>query len=455
MKEGMLKSSFFVGWFFHPPSETPLFYESAVFRWLDEKIFRPIFSAVKISEEKAIFLGKWLLAALLFSCVFIPRFSLGYIVLSYSLDMRLDDLLLPGLALLALWVGGKKEKALGISSVERAFLWFLLAAEISILGGFFFRTVDKPFLSLLYLLKWVEYFLVFWATVRLARSRSESDFFLKVFFLLGIFLAGYGYWEHFSPAAKAVYPNYYRLFERFPFTGDANHVGGLLVLWMGFFTGLFLNRKNDFTRALLFTGLCFVFFPLIWTYSRKSYLALGGALSLSVLLQKDRREALLLVCFFALVGLVLPTRLAERVTDIRYAFDSVDPFHSSLAGNWAMWQQALWNFDKFFLWGSGFGSRHRLFYESQFVLVLAETGLFGFAAFLFLCLALVRKITVRFSRLSQREKAIVLGWLAGFSGLMVHNLSCVSLTVTKVAIPFWFLTAVVLARLEPAAGVQR
>ena len=58
-------------------------------------------------------------------------------------------------------------------------------------------------MSLFYLLKWVEYFALFVMTAELARSEEAFPFFLKVFFLLGIAVACYGYWEHFFHAAKA------------------------------------------------------------------------------------------------------------------------------------------------------------------------------------------------------------------------------------------------------------
>ena len=398
---------------------------------------------------------RWLLPVLLFSCIFIPRVPIGAVASFYLVDLRPEDLLLPLLALMVLPLTptlspfrgrGKGEGGYlftEVPSVEKAFLLFLVAAEISIFSGLFFRTIDKPVLSFLYLVKWVEYFLVFVLTASLARDAKSTDFFIRAFFLLGMAVAGYGYWEHFFPAAKAVYPNYYRLFERPPFHGDANHMGGLLVLWLGFFTGIFL-KESDRRRSVLWLGaLLFVFFPLLWTYSRKSYFALAGAFFLPFFFQGVRRRLLVLLSLFTLAGLLLPMRLADRILDLGEAFTSTDPLHSSWAGNWVMWKQALWNFDRFFLFGSGLGSRHRLFYESQFILILAETGLAGLAAFTFLLLKMVRQALGGWR---EGEKGIVLGWLLGFAALLIHNFSCVSWTVSKIAVPFWFLSAAVFAK---------
>lgn len=395
------------------------------------------------SSEQVFTLGRWLLLFLLFSCIFVPRFSMASVGPFYRIDLRIEDLLLALLTLLTLGIMARKSSLPESPAVERVFLWFLLIAQVSILGGFFLQTIDKPLLSLFYLLKWVEYFLVFVITSRFAAARSGSAFFLKTFFALGLAVSCFGYWEHFFPAAKATYPNYYRLFERPPFHGDANHIGGMLVVWIGFFAGIFLRTDRRPLQAMLLGAVLFAFFPLIWTYSRKSYFALMAAFVLPFFVRGVRRKLLLLVCLFILFGLAFPTRLPERLIDLGEAFSSTDPFHSSWAGNWVMWKQALWNFGQFFLFGSGLGSRHRLFYESQYILILAETGVVGFALFGLLLLAPLRE-HLRLRAAGWEEKGIVLGWLMAFAGLLVHNFSCVSLTVSKIAIPFWFLTAATL-----------
>lgn len=426
--------------------------ESQILRWVSSTAEQLPFFKVSVSEKKVLAFGRWLLCGLIFFSIFVPRFSIGSIASSYSLDVRTEDFLLLILGILVF--GMTRSASLPeIPWVEKAFLGFLIAAQVSILNGFFMRTIDKPLMSLLYFLKWTEYFLIFILAARLTVGQKESDFFLKAFFLLGIAVACFGYWEYFFPASKAVYPNYYRLFERPPFHGDANHIGGLLVLWMGVFTGFFLKTEKNLQRWFFLAALVFVFFPFIWTYSRKSYFSLAGAFLFSFLFVGERRKLLSLTCLLVILGLVFPTRLAERLLDLGEAFTSTDPFHSSWAGDLSMWEHSLWNFQRFFLFGSGLGSRHRLYYESQYVLVLAETGLVGLIAFVLLCLSLIRGVLFRLRQsLGAKDRALALGWLIGFVGLLIHNFSCVSWTVSKIAIPFWFLTAFVLARHKRATA---
>jgi len=435
-------------WFPQPKHDCSVFEGSYFFQTIIKILAR--FQAVSsFNQSRILEVSQGLLSLLLFFSIFMPQFYFGSIGLS-RVDFRGEDLILPILVILIPLILIQKTPLVEFPSVEKAFLVFFLIAEVSILNGLFFRTIDKPFLSLLYLIKWLEYFLVFAITTRLTVNGRSLDLFLKAFFFLGIMIAIYGYWERFFVASKAAYPDHYRLFERFPFHGNANHIGGLLVFWICFFIGILINMKHRLNQTGLAAALLFVFFPLLWTYSRTSYVALGAPLFCSVFVfSKSRYKILFFIFLFIFVALVLPTGVWERLTYTATFLTSTDPYHSSWACRLVMWRQALWNFQHFFLFGSGFGSRHRLYYESQYVQVLAETGIVGFISFVFLCSTLVREFTFFLrQKLAARDRGMLLGWLMGFCGLLIHSIFCVSWTVAKIAIPFWFLTGVVLAYLK-------
>jgi len=334
-------------------------------------------------------------------------------------------------------------------------------------------------MSLLYLVKWFEYFCIFFFSARLSQILGARRM-VYLFFGLGIALAAYGYYEHFEPVSKAAYPNYYRLFERPPFHGDANHIGGVLALWLSFFSYVYLrepsflslraprfwggrgnpgfeiasstassrNDKGVWLPWILLGTIFFVFFPFIWTFSRKSYIAFaGGYFVLFFFLRGARRRWVLLACMLICAGLLLPTRLAERISDLGAVMSESDPYHSSWAGNMDVWKRSFWNFDRFWLLGSGFGARHRLFYESQYVMTLTETGVLGFSTFL---MVLVVPAFCAFRRLKAAgSQGLLAGaWLSAWTAFMIHNLSCVSLTVSKCAVVWWFLTGTFVGAME-------
>ena len=393
----------------------------------------------------------WLLTLTVFAAVFMPRIMLGSAGGHYSIDLRVEDLLL---FLAFLFSCGMDRPACRASRealwVERVFIGFLLAAIVSVFYGLYLGTIDKPLVSLLYVVKWCEYLLVFLLAARLARETTHRRLFLQVFGVLGILAVIYGFFEYFRPQDMAVYPNYYRLFERPPFHGDANHMGGLLSLWMALLAGVCFNTRQK--KWAVFTGALVVaaFFPLIWTFSRKSYFALAGALSLAVFLPIKRRRWLWLGALLVCAGLLLPTRLVSRVMDLGEVLSETDPYHSSWAGNLDMWRRSFIHFDKLAMFGAGLGARHRLFYESQYVLVITETGVVGtiFYTVLLGGLAWLGLKRIQRAKAQSMNRALWVGWLLGWVVVMLHGVTCVSLTISKIAIPWWFLTGILFAQPE-------
>ena len=126
-----------------------------------------------------------------------------------------------------------------------------------------------------------------------------------------------------------------------------------------------------------------------------------------------------------------------------------DIYHSSWAANVETWERSLWHFDRFWILGPGFGARHRIFYESQYLMTLTETGFVGFSAFAWLLMSVLRGISGFWpaSASKAETKGMAWGWLLGFVGMLVHNITCISWTLVKIALPFWFLTGVVLSAL--------
>lgn len=448
------RSSAFFQWLTKSPAETSPFKASKIMSLVFKR------QGVKEAAQKISSWsfplktgGKWLLAILVFSCIFVPRWTtfLG----SISIDLRLEDFLLLGLALMAAAlaaVSGSEDVPLqkgSVAFVQNRFLIFILACMVSIGAGFSALTIDKPLVSFFYLLKWVEYFALFSLSAYFTQDRKSAVFLIRTFFLLGLALAAYGYWEMSFPSDPVVYPNYYRLFERFPFYGDANHIGAVFVLWIGFFLAFFLKARNRRVEFFLATALLAVFVPFLLTYSRKGYLAFVAVLGAAFVVKGSRRKLLALILFCFLIVLLLPSRVPERIFGVGEALASDNRFNSSWARNVDVWKLSLWNFQHFWLLGSGLGSRDRIFYESQYIMVLTETGLVGLLSFFGMILSPVRSLLAKKSeKKDSDQEAVALGYGLGFIGLLIHNLSCVSWTVVKGAFIFWFVTGVTLSFLQ-------
>lgn len=414
-----------------------------------------------------------LLTALIFSVFLIPRVTLHLLGTPYALDLRAEDLVMALLLCAVVYLDLTRSHPVleptGTSSVEFYFLLFLVAAQISIFAGMAEKNLDKPLLSGLYLLKWTEYFCVFFVSRKIIRTGEDCRFYLSVFFLLGIILALYGYVEYFFHTKS--YIRYYRLYERFPFYGDANHIGAFYVLWISFFTGLYTVKEDVPFRRILLPSLILVFIPFLGCQSRKSLLSLAAAFAAGFLMTRRRKRLafVMLILTVAFVFLTPPHILmrfhhqpadntapalveadgsAESLFGANTGFNSDADFYTGpdsdqIAFYLHTWRWMLRGTEKYFLWGCGMGARHRLVYESQYVLLLSETGLTGLLLFLLLCFSPLKTLGLRQKKAGLKE-GTALGWRMALIGIMVHNITCVSLSVVKIAFPFWFLTALVL-----------
>lgn len=445
--------------------------KSLTFQFLS-RVSAPLAAAVRRRKIRTGRAPLFVLAFMLFCVFFIPRLSLPVPGLAYAVDLRMEDFLFLALLVLA-FIRRTENIPENLMPPEASpqiyFTLFLAAASVSILAGLFAGTIDKPWLSLLYLLKWVEYAGLFFLSLWLIRTREDCVFLTRVFFGLGLALALYGYAEYGMRARYSL--SYYRLYERFPFYGDANHAGAFFVIWIAFFTALFLRQESLRRRLFLLAGLVFVWIPFLGCQSKKSLLALAASFAVCFILSPARRRLVPLFLIFAAAGLFLtpghfvmrfhkpPVQSAalpaqgQKSPETLFAqnrgfgSDEAEFYTGPDADQAALflttWRWMLRGTEPMILWGCGLGARHRSLYESQYVLLLSETGFTGLIFFILLCLSPLKTVWPA-RNAGGFAGAAAQGWILALAGLLVHNLTCISLSVVKVAVPFWVLTAVVL-----------
>jgi O-antigen ligase len=89
---------------------------------------------------------------------------------------------------------------------------------------------------------------------------------------------------------------------------------------------------------------------------------------------------------------------------------------------------------------TGFG-----FMDAQYARVLVETGAIGLAAFVILIWTLLRSSNDAFRSLKVPEdRGVVLGFLAGTIGLLVHAIGSNTFIIVRIMEPFWFFAGIVL-----------
>ena len=95
---------------------------------------------------------------------------------------------------------------------------------------------------------------------------------------------------------------------------------------------------------------------------------------------------------------------------------------------------------------TGYGVTGFAFLDAQYLLVLTETGILGLAAFGWLAWSIWRLALHRFQEASDPfDKALSLGYLAGFAAMLVHGLGANTFIIIRIMEPFWLLTALVVS----------
>src|SRR2546427_153502 len=236
--------------------------------------------------------------------------------------------------------------------------------------------------------------------------------------------------------------------------GEPNTFGGYLLFMMAIAAGVAFETESLRRRAqcLILLGLMAV--PFFFTLSRASYLGLIPAFLVIARYTTRRRFVVGLILFGLVLSpalvFVAPKAVKDRVT---YTFkeekgsDTVRvgkvAFDPSTSARLISFKSALAGFARrpIFGWGvTGFG-----FMDAQYARVLAETGLVGLAAFLWLMWAVGRHaLGVYATRGDPEERGLVLGFLAGFAGLLIHGFGSNTFIIVRIMEPFWLITGIVM-----------
>lgn len=402
-----------------------------------------VFLVVFVKTEIGLYL-------VIFSMLLSPQFgaSGGTIAESRRIVVRSEDVLLLVVALS--WLAKTAvNKELGIAvktPLNRPILVYVAATAIATLIGYLTGTVAGVG-GFFYVLKYVEYFVVYYMVVNNLVDRRQAWRFVTAAFVTAVIVSLIGMTQ--IPSGQRVSA---------PFEGrdgEPNTFGGYLLLLMMVAGGIALETLRLRTRAIYLGLLGLMSIPFMFTLSRTSYVGLLPAAAVMAVLSSRRRVmigallALLVASPLALA--LLPDTVAKRV---RYTFEpergqptvrvgavGLDP---STSARLISVKQAIdgWTHRPIF----GYGVTGFAFMDQQFARTLVETGLVGFAAFLVLIWALLKAGVASFRALEVPEdRGLALGFVAGTVGLLGHAIGANTFIIVRIMEPFWFFAAIVVA----------
>ena len=344
-------------------------------------------------------------------------------------------------------------KQLGLirqTPLNRPILLYAVSCIVSTGLGILFGTV-RPVTGFFFVLKYLEYFVVYFLVVNHLTEERQLKRFLFTAFLTAALV---------SVIALAQIPSGGRLTAPFEGEeGEPNTLGGYLVFMLAIFLGLASESPGLYSRLgwLWLSGLAFL--PLLYSLSRSSWLAALPML-LALLLAVRRRGLLLgLLSAALLVGPFLaPQEVVQRV---RYTYAQpvetgqievggvrLDTSSSARIESWTAGLKA-WSRAPLFGYGvTGFG-----FMDAQYMRVLVETGLMGFAVFAWLLARLVQqgRRTLALA-LPGWRRGLAAGYLAGLVGLIGHGIGANTFIIVRIMEPFWLVTGIIVVLASGSLG---
>jgi hypothetical protein len=388
---------------------------------------------------------------MLFSMLLSPEFGSGGggLAEGRGVVIRLEDLLLIviGFSWLAK-MAMNKELGLAVKSrLNTPIVAYIGATLLATIVGVLSGTV-RTSAGWFYVLKYLEYFVVFYMTLNNLRDRDQAwRLMITAFLTAGIV----------SLIGLAQIPSGARVSA--PFEGEAgepNTFGGYLLLMIGIVAGLALETRRLRARlwAVGLAGLMGV--PFTFTLSRASYLGVVPMLLTLAVFSRNRRVVVMLLGFALLLTPLLLTSLAPKAVTERIAYTfkpeagqptvrvgqvGLDP---STSERLASMRRAIIGWTQRPILGYGVTGFH--FLDAQYFRTLVETGVIGFAAFAWLLASTLRSAGDSLSLLRDPDdRGIVVGFLAGTVGILVHAFGSNTFIIIRIMEPFWFFMAVVVA----------
>jgi O-antigen ligase len=391
----------------------------------------------------------WGIYIVIFSMLLSPQFgSKGAGVgAARGVTFRTEDfvLLVIGLSWLAKTAVNKELNLIARTPLNWPILTYIAASLVATMLGYMTGTITS-WSGYFYVLKYVEYFVIYYMAVNNLRDREHAWRLVGAAFITAAIVSVIGLAQ--VPSGERVSA---------PFEGEVgepNTFGGYLLFMLAIAAGVAFETESLRRRLQCLALFALMAVPFFFTLSRASYLGVIPAFLVIARFTTRRRFVVGLMLFGLLISpaliFVAPRSVKDRVI---YTFkeekgsDTVRvgkvAFDPSTSARLLSFKAAFEGFARrpVFGWGvTGFG-----FMDAQYARVLAETGLIGLAAFLWLVAAVWRHASdVHASRGDPEERGLVLGFLAGFAGLLAHAFGSNTFIIVRIMEPFWLITGIVM-----------
>ena len=388
------------------------------------------------------------LIILIYAMLLSPEISLGSVSHRREIVIRIEDLLIIALSLA--WIAkaalSRRISLISRTPINKFIGLYCLVCLISTVKGMLVNDL-VPLRGVFYLLKYLEYFLIYYLVSGVLRSKWQVVRFLKAFMITFAVVNIYAFTQIGSGRVSAPFEG--------P-VGEPNTLGGYQILILAVIIGLLTNIHSVWARWILAGLSIFSFIPFVNTLSRSSYMAIIPMYFALIFFNKGRKRNILIGVLIVVVILSIfffPQNVRER---IKYTFipqeqEEIKPIvfmgvtlGPSASARIRDWERKFRDWEKKpFL---GYGITGRGFLDSQFIRTLVELGLVGLVSFILLLGAIFKNaLKIYQSTNDSLLKGLALGFVAGHIGMVFHALTANTYILIRIMEPYWFLAAMVMA----------
>ena len=386
---------------------------------------------------------------MVFSMLLSPEITASYGGLAERRDvtLRTEDfvLIVIGFSWLAKTAVNKELGLVAKTPLNQPIIAYISVNLIATLLGYLMGNV-KTVAGYFYVLKYIEYFVVYFMVVNNLRDRAHARRLLTAALVTAAVVSIIGLTQ--IPSGERVSA---------PFEGEAgepNTFGGYLLFMMAIAAGIALEAPWLVVRARCTALVALMAVPFAFTLSRASYLGVVPAYLALLALTRRRRAliALVLICVVCSPALLMfaPASVVNRVLytfqpeanqpTVRLGKVGLDP---STSARILSLQQALsgWLERPILGFGvTGFG-----FMDAQYARVLVETGIVGLLCFAWLLLSVLKgAYAVYLEMVDPFDRGLAMGFIAGTFGLLAHAIGSNTFIVIRIMEPFWLFAGIVL-----------
>ncbi len=295
-----------------------------------------------------------------------------------------------------------------------------------------------------FVLKYVEYTVIYFLVVNYVRDRDQIRRLLYAALVTAVIVAVIGI-AQIPGGARVSAP-----FEGE--NGEPNTLGGYLVLMMAMALAFLGEAKKAAERSRWVLATCLMMVPLAFTYSRTSWLAFCAMLLATIALSRRKAIFFLLITVFLVLMIVSPPEgIIERATytlssqrgSVEFFGYTIEPSAAARLQAWGIAATAL---SQYPLTGAGVTGAGLI--DAQYPRVIAESGLIGFALFIWLVIRIAGTgFQLRRVGTTHIERVLANGFIAGFIGILVHGIGADTFIIVRIMEPMWLLAGLVGAAL--------